>query len=190
MSICPKILVSSLVFAVFVSSCTNRANRLPDYGAVPPFTMTDSQGRTFSSSELAGKVWIVDFIYTRCPGPCPLMTAHMHRVQQQVARDPDVELVSISVDPDHDSPAVLNQYAHHFGGPSKDWVFLTGSPSTIHLLAYQTFHVGDVINKMDHSTRFMLVDKRGHVRGYYSTFDANGIPTMLKDVAALRHQRS
>ncbi len=150
--------------------------------------MTDSEGHAFDSNLLRGKVWVADFIYTSCPGPCPRMTSEMHRVQQRVRGDQDVQLVSISVDPDHDSPRVLNDFAHRFGGPANDWVFLTGTPKTVHLLAYQVFHVGDVIANMDHSTKFMVVDKHGAIRGYYSSVDPGGIPVMLQDVNALRKE--
>jgi protein SCO1 len=170
-----------------VSSCEHRAAKLPDYDHVPQFAMTDSLGHTFDSKSLAGKVWVADFIYTNCPGPCPRMTSQMHRLQQRVKDDSDVRLVSISVDPQHDTPAVLNQYAHRFGGPTSQWVFLTGTPATVHLLAYETFHLGDVIGKMDHSTKFALVDKRGEIRGYYSTFDPDGMRLLMKDMAALRN---
>lgn len=148
--------------------------------------MTDSEGHAFDSKLLVGKVWVADFIYTNCPGPCPLMSAKMHTLAQQIKNDADVWLISISVDPQRDTPAVLNRFAHHFGGPTKQWTFLTGSPDTVHLLAYQTFHVGDVIGKMDHSTKFALVDKRGEIRGYYSLFDPDGMDTIKKDIAALR----
>lgn len=150
--------------------------------------MTDSSGRSFRGSELAGKVWVADFIYTNCPAECPMMTSRMHSVEKQVRGQQDVRLVSISVDPDRDTPPVLKSFAHRFGGPTSQWLFLTGSPETIHELAYTTFHVGDVIGKISHSTKFVLVDKRGHLRGYYSTLDEDGIPTMLKDLAALRRQ--
>ncbi len=176
-------------FASLLSiSCSDRAANLPDYGVVPPFTMTDSAGQSFNGSELAGKVWVADFIYTNCPAECPMMTSKMHWVAKQVHRDNDVRLVSISVDPARDTPPVLASFAHRFGGPTQQWIFLTGSPATVHTLAYTTFHVGDVIDKINHSTKFVLVDKRGHLRGYYSTFDQDGLPAMLKDLAALRSQ--
>lgn len=152
--------------------------------------MTDSQGRSFNQSSLPGKVWIVDFIYTSCPFECPTMTAKMHKVEQRVKHEKDVGLLSISVDPLHDTPPVLNQFAHRFGGPTDRWVFLTGTPPTVHLLAYETFHVGDVIGKIEHSTKFILVDKRSHIRGYYSSYAQDGIPALLKDLAALRRQSS
>ncbi len=129
-------------------------------------------------------------IYTHCPAECPRMTSEMHRVEQQLKGQDDVRLVSISVDPERDTPPVLNDFAQRFGGPNKQWIFLTGSPATVHLIAYQTFHVGDVIGKIEHSTKFVLVDKRGRVRGYYSAFDPDSIATLLKDTAALQRTRS
>lgn len=148
--------------------------------------MTDSQGHVFDGKSLLGKVWVADFIYTNCPAECPMMTAKMRKVEKQIRGDDDVRLVSISVDPQRDSPPVLNEFAHRFGGPTDHWYFLTGSPATVHVLAYQTFHVGDVIGKIEHSTKMVLVDKHGNIRGYYSTFDEDGVPAMLKDLAALR----
>jgi protein SCO1/2 len=173
--------------SMFVAGCGRAGAKLPDYGRVPEFAMTDSQGRPFDSSSLAGKVWVVDFIYTNCPGPCPRMTSQMHRLAQRERGDRDVELVSISVDPQHDTPQVLDEYAHHFGGPAPQWIFLTGSPQTVHRVAFDAFHLGDIIGKMDHSTKFALVDKHGDVRGYYSTFDDESMRSLVNDIAALRN---
>ena len=180
----------ALIAIGILTGCADPASKLPDYGKVPAFTMTDSTGRPFSSKALSGKVWIVDFIYTHCPAECPLMTAKMKKVEETIKGQDDVGILSISVDPARDSPPVLNDFAHHFGGPTNQWVFLTGTAPTIHLLAYETFHVGDVLGKIEHSTKFMLVDKRERLRGYYSSFDQDGISALLKDLAALRHQRS
>jgi protein SCO1 len=184
------LLVFCVAAAILPTACTKPASRLPNYGRVPDFQMTDSEGHPFDSKLLKGKVWIADFIYTNCPGPCSRMTSQMHKVQGQVRGQKDVWLVSISVDPQHDSPSVLNDFAHRFGGPAETWVFLTGSPETVHVLAHEVFHVGDLISKMDHSTRFTLVDKQSGIRGYYSSVDADGIPAMLKDLAVLRDENS
>ncbi len=148
--------------------------------------MTNSSGQTFHSGALAGKVWITDFIYTNCPAECPMMTSKMHSIAKQVMGQKDVQLVSISVDPDRDPPAVLRDFARKYDAPTEQWTFLTGTPETVHQVAYVTFHVGDIVGKMEHSTKFVLVDKRGHISGYYSSFDPDGITTMLKDVSALR----
>lgn len=110
----------------------------------------------------------------------------MHHLQMQVKKDPDVRLVSFSVDPHHDTPAILNAYAKHFDGPTADWFFLAGNDATTHLLAHDVFKVGDLIGVMDHSTKFILVDKRGTIRGYYSTFDTGDMQKLVQDVQSLR----
>jgi len=179
-----------LAAALLLLACLDTGAKLPNYGAVPPFTMTDSQGHAFDRNALLGKVWIVDFIYTNCPAECPMMTSRMHKVEQQLKGKSDVGLLSISVDPQRDSPSVLNDFAHRFGGPTNQWYFLTGPPATVHLLAYTTFHIGDVLGKIEHSTKFILLDKRANIRGYYSSIDEDGIPAMLNDVAALRRART
>ena len=174
--------------SLFFASCGDPAAKLPDYGVVPPFTMTDSNGQTFRGARLLGKVWVADFIYTNCPAECPMMTSRMHSIEKRIRGDSDVRLVSISVDPERDTAAALSKFAHRYGGPTGQWFFLTGSPATVHELAYTTFHVGDVIGKISHSTKFMLVDKRGHLRGYYSTLEENDIASLMQDLAALRKE--
>lgn len=166
-------------------SCGHSATKLDDYGTVPHFALTDSQGHSFDSKSLSGKVWIVDFIYTNCPGPCPRMTSQMHKLAERLKGSDDIRFVSISVDPERDTPPVLNAYAHHFGGPASNWVFLTGPFPTIDLLAANTFHIGTVRNRLVHSTRFMLIDKNGHIRGYYSTFDPEDFEKLQSDAKAL-----
>jgi protein SCO1/2 len=179
--------LAAAALLVFAVGCTSKSD-LPDLGAVPDFRLTDSRGNPFLGSSLGGKVWVADFIYTNCPGPCPLMTSIMHRVEQKVASDADVRLVSFSVDPDRDTPPVLTEFAHHFGGPTPHWFFLTGDRATTHTLARDVFKVGDLIGVMDHSTHFILVDKRSHIRGYYSTFDQDGVPKLLHDLRELRKE--
>jgi protein SCO1 len=176
----------AILLCVLAVSCSRLGSNLPDYGKVPAFRMTDSTGRPFSSSKLAGKVWVVDFIYANCPAACPMMSSKMHTVAEKLKGENDVRIVSISVDPERDTPPVLNEFAKRYGGPTEQWTFLTGTPETVHLLAYTAFHVGDVLGKIEHSTKFMLVDKQGKIRGYYSSTDEEGIPQMLKDLSVLR----
>ena len=149
--------------------------------------MTDSKGHPFDAKMLAGSVWILDFIYTNCPAECPLMTSKMHRIAEQVQGEDNLGLLSISVDPDRDTPPVLSAFAQRYGGATAQWHFLTGNPSTVHLLAYTTFHVGDIIGKMDHGTYFILVDKQREIRGYYSSFDSDSMKSVLRDANALRN---
>ncbi len=171
-----------------LASCSKPAPQLEDYGAVPPFILTDSHGTAFGSDQLKEKVWIADFIYTNCPGPCPRMTSQMHKLSEKLKDDSGIRLVSLSVDPQRDTPAVLNAYAHRFGGPTPQWTFLTGPLATIDLLAVKTFHIGTVLNRLNHSTRFLLIDKNEHLRGYYSTFDPGGLQKLQSDAEFLQSQ--
>ena len=181
----------SLLLLLSAASCTHRADSLPRYDKVPDFTMTDSNGPLFQGRSLLGKGWVADFMYTTCPAACPMMSARMKRVHKETAALPDVRIVSISVDP-KDTPTMLKTFGTRYGGATNDWIFLTGTPETVHQLAFQTFHVGDVLGKIEHSTKFVLVDKRGVIRGYYSSIvadgddDTQGIPLLLKDLQALR----
>jgi protein SCO1 len=183
-----KLISSALLAASLLSlaACSNRASKLPKYDLVPHFVMTDSEGLPFDSRQLGDKVWIADFIYTQCPGPCPMMSSQMHQLSERLKDDPDVRLISFSVDPAHDTPPVLSDFAHHFGGPTNQWVFVTGTPESVHQIAFTAFHLGDVITKMDHSTKFALVDKSGYVRGYYDSTNQNDLDTLLRDVNVLR----
>ena len=182
-----KFFLPFLILGLTLSTaCIQRHSQLEVYDTVPAFTMTTSSGAPFDGKQLRGKVWVADFIYTNCPGPCPLMTSKMHKLQMQVKNDSDVQLVSFSVDPHRDTPAVLNAYAKHFDGPTADWVFLTGNDATTHLLAHDVFRVGDLIGVMDHSTQFILVDKHDTIRGYYSSFDKDDMRKLVTDLQSLR----
>jgi protein SCO1 len=182
---------TAMVYSIAVTTgCARRAKSLPVYGKVPEFQLTDSRGRPFDGGSLNGKIWIVDFIYTQCPGPCPRMTSQMHAIEKRVKNSQDIRLISFTVDPAHDTPPVLNDYAHLFGGPTPQWYFLTGSPETLHQLARNVFMAGDLVGVMDHSTRFIVVDRERRIRGFYSTFDAGGISPLIDDVNVLRQGHS
>jgi protein SCO1/2 len=177
---------STFLLIALLTGCASTASKLPNYGRVPDFSMTDSNGHRFDRKMLSGAVWVVDFIYTNCPAECPRMTSKMHQIAEQIQGEDNVGLLSISVDPNRDTPAVLHNFAQRYGGATAQWHFVTGTAATVHLLAYTTFHVGDVIANMEHSTKFILVDKNGDIRGYYSSFDADSIKSMLKDIDTLR----
>lgn len=179
--------VLPLVALLLLSGCSHPVN-LPRYDHVPAFTMTDQDGHVFHSSSLAGKVWIADFIYTNCPAACPMMTARMKKLSLQL--NPDIRILSISVDPARDTPEALRNFASHYGAPTPQWTFLTGTPDTVHLLAWSTFHVGDIIGKMEHSTKFVLVGKQGYIRGYYASLDPETPQKLLHDADALRQDNS
>jgi len=141
-------------------------------GKVPPFTLTDQHGRPLSRADLDGHPWVADFIFTSCGGQCPVLTDAMKELDSRLKRS-DARLVSISVDPEHDTPAVLAEYAR-VKGASERWAFLTGEHAVISSLVFDGFHLpfqknegappGDLVT---HTARLVLVDRTGEIRGYY-----------------------
>jgi protein SCO1/2 len=169
---------------VALAGCTVHA-ALPSYSTVPDFTLTDQTGAAFKSAEkLKNTVWIADFIYTTCPGPCPRMSSQFHQVEDALAGT-DVKLVSFTVDPEHDTPAVLAEYGQHFGAKTGTWYFLTGSIDALHHLSRDVFMLGDVDGTLEHSTRFLLIDRTERVRGYYTSSDEDAVPRLIADAKAL-----
>jgi cytochrome oxidase Cu insertion factor (SCO1/SenC/PrrC family) len=112
------------------------------YGRVPDFSLVERSGRRVEASNLQGKVWIADFIYTHCTDTCPLQSAQMARLQKEYADVPDLRLVSITVDPARDTPQVLAWYAARFGADPARWLFLTGEKAAIFRLAREGFRLG------------------------------------------------
>lgn len=159
-------------------------------GQVAPFQLTDETGQSFDSKSLAGHVWVADFIYTTCPGPCPLMSSQMHQVQARTAETPDVRLVSFTVDPVHDTPGVLAAYSRHFLADPGRWRFLTGEPARLNDLGLNSFHLNSVDGSLSHSTRFTLVDRQMRIRGYYSTSEDGFMQQLLHDIRQLERKSS
>jgi protein SCO1/2 len=158
---------------------------LDDFGAAPPFQLTDQAGRPFDSRGLAGHIWVADFIYTTCTGPCPMMSQQMHQLQQSTAQEmADVKLVSFTVDPSHDTPPVLAEYARHFAVDAARWSFLTGAQPQLNQVGLG-FKLNTVDGSLSHSTRFALVDRRGHIRGYYMTSEDAFMPRLMHDIRQL-----
>lgn len=156
-----------------------------NFGAVPTFELTNQNGKPFGSAQLAGQIWIADFIFTTCPGPCPMMTTRMAELQKPL-RKSDVHLVSFTVDPDKDTPEVLRVYAEKAKADPARWDFLTGPKDTIYKLSHDGFKLGvsdgsDEAGVPVHSTRMVLVDRRGQIRGYYDALEADGITKLLAD---------
>ena len=180
--------IAPFLLSVAVLAITGCGSRpaLPELGSVPAFDLTREDGKPFNSgSQLQGQVWIADFIFTNCPGPCPRMTQHMKRVQDQTAGIDHLKLVSFTVDPERDSPEVLAAYGKRFGAEPGRWYFLTGTREALHHLSREVFKLGDVAPDLEHSTRFVLVDKKSRIRGYYSTTEPSFIAKLLNDAKAL-----
>jgi protein SCO1/2 len=174
-----------LLFALLLAAC-GREQPLPVLGQIPAFELTNQQGGKFDGAALNGHVWVADFIFTNCEGPCPRMSSHMRALQGKVAAD--VKLVSFSVDPERDTPAALEEYGKKFGADDTHWSFLTGDPKTLNMLDHDAFKLGSLGAAMDHSTRFVLVDKKGQVRGYYGIADGDPVARLAKDAERLEKE--
>jgi len=111
------------------------------FGTVPDFSLPERGGRRITLAEIRGKVWIVNFIYTHCTDTCPLQSARMAQLQAEFSAEPDLRLVSITVDPEQDTPQVLAEYAGRFGADRDRWLFLTGEKKALYTLALEGFRL-------------------------------------------------
>ncbi len=183
-------LAALAAFTLTLAACFARKSSLPVYNDVPEFQLIAQDGQPFDSKVLVGKIWVADFIYTTCPGPCPRMTSQMHEVQNAILKMPDVKLVSFTVDPARDTPQVLAEYAKLHRASAEHWYFLTGPPATLQKLDRDTFKLGNVDATLEHSTRFVLVDRQSRIRGYYDTSESRAIPRLIEDIYALARESS
>ena len=169
----------------------------PLLGRVPDFELTERSGKTVSRAQLAGRPWIAGFIFTRCGGICPALSTKMARLQQElgpIGGEP-IQMVSISVDPTHDTPAVLSEYARRFGADPHRWLFLTGPRPEVYRLVHDGFklmmveltpeqqNAGD--EPIAHSDRLVLVDGALRIRGYYRGSEQHVLEQLRRDLAAL-----
>ena len=176
--------------SILLASCAPQRSSLEVYGNVPDFELVAQNGQPFHGGGLAGTIWVADFIYTMCPGPCPRMTSQMREVADAVRQMRDVKLVSFTVDPARDTPQVLADYAKLHGASSDRWFFLTGPPATLQKLDRDAFKLGNIDAGLEHSTRFVLVDRQSRIRGYYDTSESRAIPRLIEDIFALARERS
>lgn len=166
---------------------------LPILGQAVDFQLTERSGKMISLADLKGKVWIADFIFTRCAGICPMMSLKMQRIQEKLKENPGVRFVSFSVDPQYDTPQVLQEYAKRFRADRDRWLFLTGDKAQIFKLSQQHFHLGvadipeaeragGLDQSVAHSSKFVLIDTLGQIRGYYSSEDESSMEKLARDV--------
>lgn len=165
----------------------------PVLGTLPPFELTDQEGRTFGTEDLSGRVWVASFIFTRCPTVCPAITARMARIQDRTRNlSPALHLVSFSVDPEYDTPARLGEYARRHGASPRTWTFLTGPVEAVHATVEKGLRVsmgnagGEVSpESISHGTHLVLVDRAGQIRAYYDPEAADVVDRVVRDAAVL-----
>ncbi len=171
--------------ALALAGCSRRP-ALPVYGHVPPFVLTAETGEEFRSEDaLKGRIWAADFIFTTCQGPCPRMTRQMRWVQEHTADLQSFRIVSFTVDPQNDTPPVLAAYAKRSQADTSRWRFLTGPQPALDHLGRDAFKLHNVDGSLVHSTRFVLVDGRGDIRGYYDTTEEDALKRLVADARAL-----
>ncbi len=164
--------------AAFVLSWAVNSSRptkhleLRDLGPAPSFAFTDHLGQPFSSQQLQGKVWVFNLFFTSCQGPCPLLMAQVKSLLKEFKEDGPLEIVSVTVDPQRDTPEVLNEYRSHLAVRSKSWRFLTGPFDEVRTLSIDGFKLG-LDEAALHSQRLVLVDAKGGIRGFFDSTDSD-----------------
>ena len=153
---------------------------------VPDFNLTNQQAEPLGLSDMAGKIWVADFIFTNCPTICPAMTQEMARLQSEFVADP-VYFVSFSVDPERDTSEALSRYAKAYGADDRRWHFLTGNKAKIYQLAEQGFFLdaGPKGGEILHSPRFVLVKPNGNIHDYYNSQSKSAMLRLRRDVKTL-----
>jgi protein SCO1/2 len=177
----------------FGSVESESAAGLNQYGSVPDFSLTERSGATVSLADLRGKIWIADFIYTSCTDTCPLQTVMMAKLQEEYADEPNLRLVSFSVDPERDTPQVLTQYATKHQVDTARWYFLTGQRERMMSLIRDGFHLSvatlpgdaETSGMIPHSSRFVLIDSQARIRGYYDSREVEAFVRLKNNIATL-----
>jgi protein SCO1/2 len=188
------LVVATAFFFVWRSQINQLASRpLESRGIVPSFELINQNGQPFGSSQLAGKIWIADFIFTSCPGPCPMVSSRMSELQKPLQKS-DVHLISFTVDPEKDTPEVLRGYAEKLKAEPGRWDFLTGPKPAIYDLSKNGFKlaVSDGSEETGvpvHSTRVVLVDRHGAIRGYYDALAPDAVTKLLADTSHLLREQ-
>ncbi|EMR03027.1 SCO family protein [Cesiribacter andamanensis] len=158
---------------------------------IPPFRFTDQQEAEVTEAWLTGKLTVVDFIFTNCPTICPAMSTQMARVQEAFRGDAQVQFLSVTVDPERDTPSVLAAYAERVGADQGRWRFVTGAKPELYELARCGFLLpvqeGDGGEEdFIHSNRLVLVDAQRRIRGYYEGDDRKEVDRLVKEIQIIK----
>ena len=171
--------------------------QLARYGPAPDFSLVERSGRPMTAGDLRGRVWIADFIYTECRDTCPLQSRAMAALLTDLEAYGDLRSVSITVDPLTDTPALLSRYADRYGADPERWLFLTGELREIRRIVEDGFRLSaapvdgatpDPV--VFHSTRFVLVDRAGEIRGYYDSGDPRALERLRRNARSLLAEKA
>jgi protein SCO1 len=187
------LLVIFVIIGAFIFSKLDTGKPLLIYGQVENFSLTNQNNETVSLEKLRGQIWIADVIFTRCPLQCIRMTKRMHELQEVLPSE--IKFVSVTADPGFDRPDILKNYANEYGADQSRWLFLTGLKTEINRLVVESLKLVIYEKKPEerevpadlflHSTRFVLVDQQGRVRGWFDGENAESKPEIVHAVKTL-----
>lgn len=199
-------LTSGMIFCLQLSSCIEqKEERLPIFGekdvtgtdtvyhTIGKFALVNQDSVMITNETLRDKIYVTDFFFTSCRTICPIMKTQMVRVYEAIENDPQVLLVSHTIDPEHDTVALLHDYAERLGVKSNKWHFLTGNKDSIYYLAQTSYFATAMEDESDpdgfiHSGAFLLIDKKGRIRGKYDGTKEEEVNKLLKDIEILKKE--
>src|SRR5438132_438793 len=191
----PACVIAVFCLALLGGGCSSPSSLADDpQFAVADFALTERSGQGVRRADLLGKTWVAAFIFTRCAGPCSQVSGTMAHLQHDLAGAKGVVLVSFTVDPEFDRPAVLRAYAERFRADANTWLFLTGEQDEIHRLIVKSFHLGVQKNsgpgvkpgyEVEHSTKLALVDPEGRIRAYFDGTAPEDLPKLERQITVL-----
>jgi protein SCO1/2 len=184
---------AGLIGLAYVSLKSTRPPALPSnlekIAKVPGFQLTDQTGKSITLEDLKGKIWTANFIFTRCKGPCPITVLRMQELNTKLKKARgNVELVTFTVDPEYDTPEILKAFSEPLGADPASWKFLTGTPDAIQKIVV-TGLLQPIAKEPDgtpaHSTRIVLLDREGWLRGYHDGLDPEAVQKLMVDIGEL-----
>lgn len=170
------------------------SDTLNGFHAIPPFNLTNQEGRTITEADFDGKIYVADFFFTTCPGICPKMTENMTLVQDAFLEDDEVLILSHSVTPEYDSAEVLQEYAKAKGVINDKWHLVTGDRAQIYDLGRQFYFVEEDLGREKgpddflHTENFVLIDQHRHIRGIYNGLKKASVNQLIADIKTLEKE--
>jgi protein SCO1 len=181
-------------------SNNGKTSNLIEVGSAPSFELTDQNNKKITNNDYLGKVYVVEFFFTTCPSICPKMNSNMVLIQNKFFGNPNFGIASISIDPEHDTSAILKEHAAKLGATATNWHFLTGDKEYINNISNKGFNLyagqnPKIPGGFEHSGLFALVDKKGNIRCrkddfgnpsiYYDGLETKGVESLMQDIAIL-----
>lgn len=180
----------------FTPHWTESGSRPPDtVHHIAPFSFTDQNGDTITDKAVNGKIYVADFFFTACPGICPKLTKNLKMIQDAFVNDDDVILLSHSVMPDKDVPAVLKKYAVNYEVNDKRWHLLTGNRDSIYSIARKSYFADEDLGMQKNSSDFLhtenilLIDRHKHIRGVYKGTSPAEMNNLITDIKILKEEK-